>query len=67
MRVTAALRSLLPRRRAVFLLRELEGWSVAEIAEALRCNEAKVYYELREAHRALAEWRERESGEGGEL
>jgi RNA polymerase sigma-70 factor, ECF subfamily len=67
MRITEALQSLLPRRRAVFLLRELEGWSVAEIAAALRCNESKVYYELREAHRALAAWRERERAEGGEI
>jgi RNA polymerase sigma-70 factor, ECF subfamily len=60
LRITEALKSLLPRRRAVFLLRELEGWTVAEIADAVRCNESKVYYELREAHRALAAWRERE-------
>src|ERR1051326_6264133 len=33
-RVDAALASLLPRHRAIFLLREWEGWSIAEIAAA---------------------------------
>jgi RNA polymerase sigma-70 factor (ECF subfamily) len=64
LRLTEALRSLQPRHRAILLLKEREGWSVAEIAAALRCNEKRVENELSKARRALVEWRRRDAGEG---
>jgi RNA polymerase sigma-70 factor, ECF subfamily len=67
MRVMEALRSLLPRHRAILLLKELEGWSLAEIATALRWNTDRVKNELARARRALADWRERAAGQGDEL
>jgi RNA polymerase sigma-70 factor (ECF subfamily) len=66
LRVLEALHALLPRHRAIFLLKELEGWSVAEIAAALRCTQRRIYYELNIAHRALAAWRQRDAEEGAE-
>jgi DNA-directed RNA polymerase specialized sigma24 family protein len=48
----------------MFLLKELEGWSVAEIAGAFRCTQRRVYHDLSTAHRILAEWRERCEREG---
>jgi RNA polymerase sigma-70 factor (ECF subfamily) len=59
-----ALAMLRPRQRAVLLLKELEGWSMAEIGAALGWNEKKVENELYRARRALLEWRRREWGEG---
>ena len=53
-------------KRAVLLLKELEGWSVAEIAAAMRWKEKRVYNELYRARLTLAEWRRREAGEGDE-
>ena len=47
------------------LLKELDGWSVAEIAAALRCREKRVHNELYRARRALAAWRRRDAQEGG--
>jgi RNA polymerase sigma-70 factor (ECF subfamily) len=63
LRVREALSRLLPRQRAVLLLKEREGWSVAEIGRALAWTPNRVEYELNKARRALIEWR-RESGEG---
>jgi RNA polymerase sigma-70 factor (ECF subfamily) len=57
MEILEALAALSPRRRAVLLLKELEGWSVAEIAGALRCRPKQIEYELYQARRALAIWR----------
>ena len=55
----------LPRRqRIIFLLKEWEGWSAAEIARAMGCNEMRVRNELSKARRALAEWRRKDAGEG---
>jgi RNA polymerase sigma-70 factor, ECF subfamily len=64
LRVMEALASLTPRQRAVLLLKELEGWSMAEIAAQMRWNEKRVDNELYKARRALADWRRREAGEG---
>jgi RNA polymerase sigma-70 factor (ECF subfamily) len=64
--VLEALRTLLPRQRAVLLLKEVEGWSVAEIGAALRWNEKRVHNELYRARRALADWRRQEAAEGDE-
>jgi RNA polymerase sigma-70 factor, ECF subfamily len=58
MRISEALSSLLPRHRALILLKAREGWSVAEIAVAMRWNEKRVENELSKARRALAEWRQ---------
>jgi RNA polymerase sigma-70 factor (ECF subfamily) len=58
--VLEALSALSPRHRAVLLLKELEGWSVAEIAAALRSRPKQVEYELYRARRALAVWRRSE-------
>ena len=62
-RVEKALQSLPPRRRAIFLLKELEGWSGAEIGQIMGCRESLVYYELKEAVRALAKWRSANEGD----
>jgi RNA polymerase sigma-70 factor (ECF subfamily) len=63
LRLTEALSALLPRYRAVLLLKELEGWSVAEIAQAFGWNEKRAYNELYKARRALVEWRRRDAEE----
>lgn len=57
LRVGAALAALAPRPRAILLLKEWEGWSAPEIARALGCTPRRVYHELDQAHRALADWR----------
>jgi RNA polymerase sigma-70 factor (ECF subfamily) len=66
LRMREALRSLMPRHRALLLLKEREGWSLAEIAAALGWNEKRVENELAKARRALVEWRRRDLGEGEE-
>jgi RNA polymerase sigma-70 factor, ECF subfamily len=66
LRVMEALHTLLPRQRAVLLLKEVEGWSIAEISAALRWNEKRVHNELFRARRALADWRRRDAAEGDE-
>jgi RNA polymerase sigma-70 factor (ECF subfamily) len=63
LQVLEALRSLPPRHRALLLLKEREGWSLVEIAAALRWSPIRVKNELAKARRALVEWR-REVGEG---
>jgi RNA polymerase sigma-70 factor, ECF subfamily len=64
LRVQEALNSLQPRHRAILLLKAREGWSVAEIAAAMRWSERRVEYELSNARRALADWRRRDAGKG---
>lgn len=64
LRLLEALDTLVPHQRVVLLLKELEGWSVAEIAAAMRWNEKRVYNELYRARLTLAEWRRREAAEG---
>jgi RNA polymerase sigma-70 factor, ECF subfamily len=64
LQVREALSELPPHRRAVLLLREMEGWSVAEIGQAMRWNEKRVNNELFKARRALAEWQARSIEEG---
>ena len=54
-----ALSGLPPHRRAVFLLREQEGWDVTEIGTAMGWNVKRVYNELFKARRALNEWQAR--------
>lgn len=66
LRVMEALRSLLPRHRVILLLKELDGWSVPEIAAALGWKQDRVWNELSRARRALAEWRRREAARGEE-
>jgi RNA polymerase sigma-70 factor (ECF subfamily) len=61
-----ALNALSPRQRAVLLLKELEGWSVAEIGRALGCRPKRVEYELYRARRALTSWQRDASGRGEE-
>jgi RNA polymerase sigma-70 factor, ECF subfamily len=53
----AALATLPPRQRAVFLLREVEEWSRAETAQALGITPRRVDYELAQAKKALEHWR----------
>ena len=60
LRLVEALATLQPRQRAILLLKEFEGWTVAEIAATLRWNEKKVENELFRARRRLADWRRRE-------
>jgi RNA polymerase sigma-70 factor (ECF subfamily) len=66
LRMLEALHTLPRRHRAILLLKELEGWSVAEIGAALHWNENRVRNELSKARRALADWRRREAAEGDE-
>jgi RNA polymerase sigma-70 factor (ECF subfamily) len=54
--IREALSGLPPHRRAVFLLREQEGWDVTEIGAAMGWNVKRVYNELFKARRALHEW-----------
>jgi RNA polymerase sigma-70 factor, ECF subfamily len=62
--ISEALATLLPRHRTMLLLKEREGWNVAEIATAFRCTQRRIYHELSIAHRMLAEWRGRCEEEG---
>ena len=64
LQIMHALRSLPRRHRALLLLKEWEGWSMAEIAAALGWSETRVKNELYKARRALAEWRRQEADEG---
>jgi RNA polymerase sigma-70 factor (ECF subfamily) len=64
LRILEALNILRPSQRAVLLLKEREGWSMAEIAAALGWNEKRVGNELYRARRALLEWRRRDASEG---
>jgi RNA polymerase sigma-70 factor, ECF subfamily len=64
--VTEALNALRPAYRAVLLLKEWEGWSVAEIGAALRWNEKQVENALYRARRALVDRWRREESPGGE-
>jgi RNA polymerase sigma-70 factor, ECF subfamily len=64
LQVMEALGGLSPHRRAVLLLKELEGWSAAEIGEAMGWNVKRVYNELYSARCALAEWQARNTAEG---
>jgi RNA polymerase sigma-70 factor, ECF subfamily len=66
LRMREALKSLMPRHRALLLLKEREGWSMAEIAAALGWKEKRVENELAKARRALVDWRRRDAGEGEE-
>jgi RNA polymerase sigma-70 factor, ECF subfamily len=66
LRILEALSELPRRHRAIFLLKVLEGWSVAEIGEAMGWNAMRVQNELFKARRALAEWRRRDADEGEE-
>jgi RNA polymerase sigma-70 factor (ECF subfamily) len=66
LQVREALNELPAHRRAVLLLREMEGWSVAEIGQAMRWNEKRVNNELFKARRTLAEWHARNTDEGAE-
>jgi RNA polymerase sigma-70 factor, ECF subfamily len=64
LRLMEALGNLPPRLRALLLLKEWEGWSVAEIALAVRWNTVRVKNELARARRILVEWQRRDAGEG---
>jgi RNA polymerase sigma-70 factor (ECF subfamily) len=56
-RLAEALASQLPRQRAVILLKEAHGFSVAEIAAAMGWPSARVQNELYRARKYLTEWR----------
>jgi RNA polymerase sigma-70 factor (ECF subfamily) len=59
-----ALASLPRRQRVLFLLKEWEGWSAAEIGQVMGWNEMRVRNELAKARRALVEWRRKHAAEG---
>lgn len=58
-----ALSRLMPRQRTLLVLKEVEGWSVAEIAAVLEWSPTRVQNELFKARRALAQWREQAARE----
>jgi RNA polymerase sigma-70 factor, ECF subfamily len=63
-----ALSQLLPRHRALIVLREVEGLSAAEVAQTMGWNEQKVRNELYKARQVLREWvRAQQLDEGGML
>jgi RNA polymerase sigma-70 factor (ECF subfamily) len=64
LQIMEALNTLPPHHRAILLLKEQEGWSAAEIAQAMRWNEKRVYNELYKARRALVDWRRRRPDQG---
>jgi RNA polymerase sigma-70 factor, ECF subfamily len=66
LQVIEALDGLPPHRRAVLLLKELEGWTAAEIGTAMGWTAKRVYNELYHARCALAEWQARNAAEGAE-
>ena len=57
--ILEALAGLPKQRRALLVVREAEGWTIPEIAEAFGWSGKKVENELYKARRALAEWRKR--------
>jgi RNA polymerase sigma-70 factor (ECF subfamily) len=65
LRIMEALQILPRRHRVILLLKEREGWSVGEIATAMRWNPIRVKNELSKARRMLVAWRQ-ETGEGDE-
>jgi RNA polymerase sigma-70 factor, ECF subfamily len=64
LRMIEALGTLLPRHRAILLLKEREGWSVGEIAAALGWKAKRVEHELSRARQTLAAWRQQDAEEG---
>jgi RNA polymerase sigma-70 factor, ECF subfamily len=64
LQIIEALSTLLPRHRAILLLKEREGWSVAEIAAAFGWKAKRVEHELSRARHALAAWRQQDAEEG---
>jgi RNA polymerase sigma-70 factor (ECF subfamily) len=64
--LSEALSALLPRQRAVLLLKEWQGWSIAEIAATLGWKERRVNNELYRARRALADWLQQEERQEAE-
>jgi RNA polymerase sigma-70 factor (ECF subfamily) len=66
LRLTEALGQLPTEQRAIFLLKVVEGWSLAEIALAVGWNRIRVKNELAKARRTLAEWQLRDEEEGAE-
>jgi RNA polymerase sigma-70 factor (ECF subfamily) len=63
--VGSLLQRLPARRRAVLVLHELEGWSVAEIAETLGLRRVTVRWHLSAARRDLARWLDAGGGTTG--
>ena len=61
-----ALAQLMPRQRAVIVLREVHGLTAAEIGRSMGWNEQKVRNELFRARQVLRTWLRAESIEGGE-
>lgn len=57
--VKQALDALMPRHRAILLLKEWAGWNAEEIAQAMNWKVRRVHNELFYARRALADWMER--------
>lgn len=61
LRLMEALQSLPPHRRAALLLKEWEGYTLAEVGVVMGWNETRVKNELYRARRSLAEWQRREA------
>ena len=64
--IDQALAILSRRQRTVFLLREREGWSIPEIAAALKCTHRRINNELYQTRRALEAWTLAHTEKGGQ-
>jgi len=62
-----ALRNLNPRRRAAFLLKDVEGWNLEEVGRAVGWSVPRVKVELYRARKALAAWAQARRREEEEL
>jgi RNA polymerase sigma-70 factor (ECF subfamily) len=59
-RLADALTALLPRQRAIILLKELHGFSVTEVADAMGWTATRTQNELYKARKQLMVWRQSE-------
>jgi len=66
LQIVEALGMLPPERRAILLLKELEGWSAADIGATMGWNPKRVYNELYQARCTLIEWQAQVDEEGTE-
>jgi RNA polymerase sigma-70 factor (ECF subfamily) len=54
--MTSCLARLKPRQKAIFILRDVEGYSVLETAKIIGCSENNVLVNLHKARKNLRKW-----------